>query len=174
MADDHTHDGDDHEHHDADPTEASSQPAADPERLARLDRELAALSVADLDTGMRALAVEQRRALAQRVGIKLDPRFMKGGMGKLIKGRIGRVGTRGRLEVAGDLTMGLERDGMELLGEESFESPSSEDIERLVEHLSAKWPIPLVRTYLACTAAAEAPVAAQLDELLETDPRLKV
>lgn len=173
MADDHEHDAP-HDHEGDDGDEGRVRVEASPERLARLDAELAALTVDDLDAGMRALPGDQRRTLVQRVGIRLDPRFLKGGMGKLVRGRIARLDARGRLELAGDLTTGLERDAMELLGEESFESPSADDIERLVDHLGGKWPLPLVRTYLACTAAAGAAVAEQLDELLEGDPRLKV
>ena len=112
-----------------------------------------------------------RNALTQRLNVRLDPKFVKGGVGRLIRTRLRGLSPTKQVEMAAELTAGIDHESAEFLGDESFEMPSREDLDRLVDHLLTAHRAVMVRTYIACTAAADAPVAAELDRLLD-DPRL--
>ncbi len=112
-----------------------------------------------------------RSALTQRLAVRLDPKFVKGGVGRLIRTRIRGLSPTKQIEMAAELTAGLDHESAEFLGEESFELPTRDDLDRLVDHLLKSHSPVIVRAYIACTAAADAPVAAELDHLM-SDNRL--
>jgi hypothetical protein len=174
---DHEHDhvhGDDCDHdHDEDDYVPSS-PEVLAERRDRLAATLEAITLEDLNEHLKAAPPQVRNALTQRLNVRLDPKFVKGGVGKLIRTRLRSLSPTKQVEMAAELTAGLDHESSEFLGEEAFNLPSAEDLSRLVDHLLQSHRPVIVRTYLACTAAADAPVADELDKLLVDDPRIAV
>lgn len=170
-AHDHDHDdGDhDHDHSDHEPTEAEIALAR--ARVQQLSDALEAISLEELDAHLAKAGLTVRKAVAAKLALRLDPRFLKGGIGRLVRARIRKLHPHARVEMAAELTAPLDAETVEFLGE-SYEEPAAEQIEALVDHLVATFPVSLVRTYLAVTAAAQATVAPQLDGLLRDDPRL--
>lgn len=168
---DHEHDENCDHDHDHDDDYVPSSPEVLAERRARLTETLEAISLEDLNAHLRDAPQEVRGALTQRLNVRLDPKFVKGGVGRLIRTRLRSLSPTKQVEMAAELTAGIDHDSAQFLGEESFEMPSREDLDRLVDHLLATHRPVMVRTYIACTAAADAPVADELDRLLD-DPRL--
>ena len=166
------HDHDDHDH-DEDDWEPSS-PEVLAERRTRLSETLEAISLEDLNAHLQAAPPQVRNALTQRLNVRLDPKFVKGGIGKLIRTRLRSLSPTKQVEMAAELTAGIDHESSEFLGEESFNLPSAEDLSRLIDHLLERHRPVMVRTYFACTAAADAPVAGELDALLLDDPRISV
>ena len=170
---DHEHDENcehDHEHDDYVP----SSPEVLAERRTRLTETLDAITLDDLNAHLQAAPPQVRHALTQRLNVRLDPKFVKGGIGKLIRTRLRGLSPTKQVEMAAELTAGLDHESSEFLGEEAFNMPSPEDLNRLVDHLLERHRPVMVRTYIACTAAADAPVADELDALLVNDPRIAV
>ncbi len=169
---DHEHDENcDHDHAHEDDDYVPSSPEVIATRRARLTETLEAISLEDLNAFLRDAPVEVRNALQQRLNLRLDPKFVKGGIGRLIRTRLRSLSPTKQVEMAAELTAGIDHDSAEFLGEASFEMPSREELESLVGHLLETHRAVMVRTYIACTAAADAPVADELDRLLD-DPRL--
>ena len=166
---DHDHDGHDHEEHD---DYVPSSPEVLAERRERLSETLNAITLDDLNAHLHAAPEQVRGALMNRLSVRLDPKFIKGGAGRLIRTKIRGLSPSKQVEMAAELTAGLDHESSEFLGEESFELPSREDLDRLVGHLLASHRPVIVRTYLACTAAADAPVAEELDKILLDDARV--
>jgi hypothetical protein len=166
---DHDHDHD-HEHDEDDYVPSSPEVLA--ERRERLAATLEAITLDDLNEHLKSAPAQVRHALTQRLNVRLDPKFVKGGVGKLIRTRLRSLSPTKQVEMAAELTAGLDHESSEFLGEESFNLPSAEDLSRLVDHLLESHRPVIVRTYLACTSAADAPVAVELDRLLLDDPRL--
>ncbi|HVV38591.1 MAG TPA: hypothetical protein VHC63_18430 [Acidimicrobiales bacterium] len=171
---DHVHDEDCEHEHEHDDEYVPSPPEVLAERRERLSETLEAITLDDLNDHLKAAPPQVRNALTQRLNVRLDPKFVKGGMGKLIRTRLRSLSPTKQVEMAAELTAGLDHESSEFLGEESFDMPSLEDLNRLVDHLLERHRAVIVRTYLACTSAADAPVAAHLDDLLTSDPRLAV
>ncbi len=142
------------------------------ERRGRLSATLDAITVDDLNAHLRNAPSQVRDAFTQRLSVRLDPRFVKGGVGRLVRTRMRGLSPTKQVEMAAELTAGLDHESSEFLGEESFALPSAEELSRLVDHLLRTHRPVIVRTYIACTAAADAPVAVELDTLLLNDPRL--
>ena len=176
MNDEHEH-GHDHDHdddcdHDHDVEYVSdTSPEQLAVRRARLTETLDALTIEDLNGHLQRAPDQVRSALTQRLAVRLDPRFIKGGVGRLVRTKIRGLSPTKQIEMAAELTAGLDHEAAEFLGEETFEMPTREDLDRLVDHLLETHPVVIVRAYIACTAAADAPVAAELDKLLD-DSRL--
>lgn len=168
---DHEHDENCDHDHDHEDDYVPSSPEVLAERRARLAETLEAISIDDLNVHLRDAPGEVRNALTQRLNVRLDPKFVKGGVGRLIRTRLRSLSPTKQVEMAAELTAGIDHDAAQFLGEESFEMPSREELDRLVDHLLGSHRAVMVRTYIACTAAADAPVADELDKLLE-DPRL--
>jgi hypothetical protein len=168
----HEHDENcDHDHAHEEDDYVPSSPEVLAERRARLTETLEAITLDDINAFLRDAPGEVRSALTQRLNVRLDPKFVKGGIGRLIRTRLRSLSPTKQVEMAAELTAGIDHDSAQFLGEEAFEMPSREDLDRLVDHLLTSHRVVMVRTYLACTAAADAPVAGELDRLLE-DPRL--
>ncbi|HUR76629.1 MAG TPA: hypothetical protein VMZ22_01680 [Acidimicrobiales bacterium] len=168
---DHDHDLDDGLDDGLDYVPSSPEVLAD--RRSRLTATLEAISLEDLNAHLQTAPPQVRHALTQRLNVRLDPKFVKGGIGKLIRTRLRNLSPTKQVEMAAELTAGLDHDSSEFLGE-AFNLPSTQDLSRLVDHLLEKHQPVMVRTYFACTAAADAPVASELDALLLHDPRLSV
>lgn len=164
---DHDHDHDHDEHDDYVP----SSPEVLATRRARLSETLEAITIDDLNAHLRDAPSEVRSALTQRLNVRLDPKFVKGGVGRLVRTRLRSLSETKQVEMAAELTAGIDHDSAQFLGEEAFDMPSRDDLDRLVDHLLQTHRAVMVRTYIACTAAADAPVADELDRLLD-DPRL--
>lgn len=166
-------DPDDHAGHDH---AADDRPPVDPEvaaaRRARLAAALDAITVEDLNAHLKTAPVQVRQALMKRLSVRLDPKFIKGGIARLIRTRLRTLSPDKQVEMAAELTAAIDQEAADFLGEEAFEQPTAEDLDRLVTHLIASHRPVMIRTYLACTAAAEAPVADELDRLLASDPRV--
>lgn len=171
----HEHDENcDHDHdHDVEDDYVPSSPEVLAERRAKLAETLEAITVEDLNDFLRDAPAEVRNALTQRLNVRLDPKFVKGGVGRLIRTRLRSLTPGKQVEMAAELTAGIDHEAATFLGDETFEMPSPADLDRLVDHLLTTHRAVMVRTYIACTAAADAPVAAELDKLLD-DPRLAV
>lgn len=169
-APDHDHDHGDHDHGDHQPTEEEIALAR--ARVERLSDALEAISLEELDAHLAKAGLTVRKAVAAKLALRLDPRFLKGGIGRLVRARIRKLHPHARVELAAELTAPLDVVTAEHLGEASYENPSEEQIEGLVDHLVERFPVSLVRTYLGVTAAAQAAAAPQLDRLLIEDPRL--
>jgi hypothetical protein len=171
---DHVHGEDcdpDHDEHD---DYVPSSPEVLAERRDRLSVTLEAISLEDLNAHLQAAPPQVRNALTQRLNVRLDPKFVKGGVGKLIRTRLRSLSPTKQVEMAAELTAGLDHESSEFLGEESFNMPSPDDLSRLIDHLLERHRPVMVRTYFACTSAADAPVADELDALLLNDPRIAV
>lgn len=170
--DDCDHEHGDHDHDDEDYVPSSPEVLA--ERRDRLSNTLEAITLDDLNEHLKAAPPQVRNALTQRLNVRLDPKFVKGGVGKLIRTRLRSLSPTKQVEIAAELTAGLDHESSEFLGEETFNMPSADDLSRLVDHLLETHRPVIVRTYLACTSAADAPVAAEIDALLSGDARLAV
>jgi hypothetical protein len=171
----HEHDENcDHDHAYEDDDYVPSSPEVLAERRERLSQTLEAITLDDLNEHLKAAPPQVRNALTQRLNVRLDPKFVKGGVGKLIRTRLRSLSPTKQVEMAAELTAGLDHESSEFLGEESFNMPTPDDLNRLVDHLLERHRPVMVRTYFACTSAADAPVAAALDNLLVSDPRLAV
>lgn len=169
---DHEHEhehGDDCDHDDG---YEPSSPEVLAERRDRLSDTLNALTLDDLNAHLLSAPDQVRAALTNRLSVRLDPKFVKGGMGRLIRTKIRGLSPTRQVEMAAELTAGLDHESSEFLGEQSFEMPTREELDRLVDHLLSTHRPVIVRTYLACTAAADAPVAGELDDILRDDPRV--
>lgn len=167
AADEHDHD---HDHdHDHEPTEAEIALAR--ERIDRLSASLDAIPLDELDRYLSRAGLDIRKSIAARLSLRLDPRFLKGGMGRLVRARMRKLGPQGRVELAAELTAPVDAQTAEYLGDD-YESPTDEQLDGLVDHLIGSYPASLVRTYLAVTAAAQAEVAPTLDRMLGDDTRL--
>lgn len=170
---DHEHDEDcDHDHDAAEEYVSDTSPELLAERRERLSTTLDAITVEELNSHLRSAPPQVRDALTKRLSVRLDPRFVKGGVGRLVRTRMRSLAPAKQVEMAAELTAGLDQESSEFLGEEAFALPTIDDLHRLVEHLLKRHSPVMVRTYLACTAAADAPVAAELDDLLVNDARL--
>lgn len=168
--DEHVH-GDDCDHaHDEYVSDTSPELLA--ERRARLSATIDAITVEDLNAHLRAAPAQVRDALTQRLSVRLDPKFVKGGVGRLVRTRMRGLSPSKQVEMAAELTAGLDHESSEFLGDEVFELPTAADLDRLIDHLLERHRPVIVRAYLACTAAADAPVAGELDGFLVSDPRL--
>src|SRR5689334_15328732 len=176
MAHEHEHDENcDHDHeHDEDDDYVPSSPEVLAERRARLAETLEAITLDDLNEHLKAAPPQVRHALTQRLNVRLDPKFVKGGVGKLIRTRLRSLSPTKQVEMAAELTAGLDHESSEFLGEETFNMPTADDLSRLLDHLLERHRPVMVRTYFACTSAADAPVAGELDALLLNDPRIAV
>ncbi len=161
--------GDEHEHEEY---VSDTSPELLAERRDRLSATLEAITVEDLNAHLRAAPPQVRDALTQRLSVRLDPKFVKGGVGRLVRTRMRSLSPSKQVEMASELTAGLDHESSEFLGEEAFELPSADDLSRLVDHLLERHRPVMVRAYFACTAAADAPVAGELDSLLINDQRL--
>lgn len=168
---DHEHDDNCDHDHDHEEYVSNTPPEVAAERQARLTETLNALTIEDLNAHLQKAPDQVRSALTQRLAVRLDPRFVKGGVGRLIRTRIRGLSPTKQIEMAAELTAGLDHESAEFLGEEVFEMPSRDDLDRLVDHLLKSHSPVIVRAYIACTAAADAPVAAELDSLM-ADERL--
>lgn len=165
----------DHEHHEHDEDDwVPSSPEVLAERRDRLSATLEAITLDDLNEHLKAAPPQVRNALTQRLNVRLDPKFVKGGVGKLIRTRLRSLSPSKQVEMAAELTAGLDHESSEFLGEETFNLPSAEDLNRLLDHLLERHRPVMVRTYFACTSAADAPVAAELDTILTSDPRIEL
>ncbi|MEY2419246.1 MAG: hypothetical protein QOG90_1926 [Actinomycetota bacterium] len=171
---DHVHSDEcEHDEHDEDDYVPSS-PEVLAERRDRLSATLEAITLDDLNEHLKSAPPQVRNALTQRLNVRLDPKFVKGGVGKLIRTRLRSLSPTKQVEMAAELTAGLDHEASEFLGEETFNLPSADDLSRLLDHLLERHRTVIVRTYFACTAAADAPVAGDLDALLTSDDRLAV
>jgi len=170
---DHEHDENcDHDHDHEEDDYVPSSPEVLAERRERLAATLEAITLDDLNEHLKAAPPQVRNALTQRLNVRLDPKFVKGGVGKLIRTRLRSLSPTKQVEMAAELTAGLDHESSEFLGEETFNMPSADDLSRLVDHLLERHRPVMVRTYFACTSAADAPVAAELDALLTSDARI--
>jgi hypothetical protein len=173
MEHEHVHGEDcDHDHDEDDYVPSSPEVLA--ERRDRLAETLEAISLDDLNEHLKAAPPQVRNALTQRLNVRLDPKFVKGGVGKLIRTRLRSLSPTKQVEMAAELTAGLDHESSEFLGEEAFNLPTADDLSRLLDHLLERHRPVMVRTYFACTSAADAPVAAELDAFLTSDPRIAV
>ena len=168
-----TQDDNDHDHdhgeHDHEPTEAEVALAR--ARVERLSATLDAIPLSDLDAYLKRAGLQVRNAVAGRLALRLDPKFLKGGIGRLVRARIRKLPAHAKLELAADLTAPIDTATSEFLGD-SYESPSAEQLDALVAQLVESFPASIVRSYLSVTAAAQAEAAEELDRMLEDDPRL--
>jgi hypothetical protein len=162
----------DHEHDEDDWVPSAPEVLA--ERRDRLAATLEAITLDDLNEHLKAAPPQVRNALTQRLNVRLDPKFVKGGVGKLIRTRLRSLSPSKQVEMAAELTAGLDHESSEFLGEETFNMPSADDLNRLLDHLLERHRPVMVRTYFACTSAADAPVAADLDAFLTSDPRIEL
>lgn len=169
---DHDHEGHDHDHGEHEEYVSNTPPELLAERRERLRDTLNAITVEDLNKHLQSAPDQVRAALMQRLSVRLDPKFIKGGMGRLLRTKIRGLSPTKQVEMAAELTAGLDHEAVEFLGEETFEMPSADDLNRLVDHLLGSHSVVIVRTYIACTAAADAPVADDLDALVLNDARL--
>ncbi len=163
------HEHDDNCEHDHGENASDTPPEMQAERQTRLTETLNALTIQDLNSHLQKAPDQVRSALTQRLAVRLDPKFIKGGVGRLIRTRIRGLSPSKQIEMAAELTAGLDHESAEFLGEESFEMPTRDDLDRLVDHLLETHAPVIVRAYIACTAAADAPVAAELDSLMSDD-----
>ena len=177
MAHEHEHDENcdhDHDHEHDEDDYVPSSPEVLAERRERLSQVLDSITLEDLNEHLKSAPPQVRNALTQRLNVRLDPKFVKGGVGKLIRTRLRSLSPTKQVEMAAELTAGLDHESSEFLGEEAFNLPTAEDLSRLLDHLLERHRPVMVRTYLACTSAADAPVAAEIDKLLVDDPRIAV
>lgn len=165
----HDHEHDDDHDHGHEPTEAEIELAR--ARIACLSESLDAISLDALDRHLSRAGLGVRKAVAGRLSLRLDPRFLKGGIGRLVRARMRKLAPQGRLELAADLTAPIDEQTQAFLGDD-YEAPSEEQIDGLVDHLLESFDPALVRTYVAVTAAAQAEVAPLLDRMLAEDSRL--
>lgn len=96
----------------------------------RRDAALAALTIEDVAFASAKLDRARQQELLRLVGLKLDPRFMRGGIGPLVQNRLGQVTTR-RWRLVALLTERCLREFEKVLGT-NFERPTEENLREAI------------------------------------------
>ncbi len=156
--DDHDHDGDvDHEHHEPDKA-----------LVAALKADLVALTAADLDLLLATGDMEYRTEVMRTLKVKLNPRFLRTGMGRMLRPQVARLADRLPVETADLLLLApLSPVVEELLGDR-FDDPSRADVDEVAAALVERFGPRITRAYLLDVAVSEAPAASTAAEAAAT------
>ena len=152
------------------PAEAPS-PEAVIRRAARLDEAVRLCGPADLDALLRLVPVKARQLVVRGLGVQADPRYIPGGVGRLVVGAVHALGPGRRGECLAQLCSGLALRGHQVLGADRFADPSAEDLALLLDTLLEEVPAGAVRLLFA-QQVVQGCRAADLIEALGDDPRL--
>lgn len=106
--------------------------------VAVMDAARALLTAEDVRRLVAASCGHRQQAVVEAIGLKLDPRFVRGGLAKLVLDRL-RGPLTGRLaSLVGVLTEPVLEHAREFLGEDA-DDPSFERINALYAYASAEW-----------------------------------
>lgn len=142
------------------------------EAIADLRMRLEVLTAGDIDLLAKVSGPQWRDGVGRVTKIRLDPRFVKAGYGRLVLRPLRRIGASSPLDVAELLLLPALSPRAERVLGERFDNPSPEDVAELVQALLGEFPARIVACYLASAIAGEAPGAAAIAEVLAGDERL--
>lgn len=149
------HDG--HEHHEPDKA-----------LVAALKADLAALTTADLDlllaTGDMAYRTEVMRVLKA----KLNPRFLRTGMGRLLRPQVQRLADKMPAETADLLLLPPLSPVVEAHLGDRYDDPSAADVAEVAALLTERFGPRITRAYLLDVAVSDAPAAAVAADVAAT------
>ncbi len=152
---DHGAHADDHDHAHHEPDKAL---------LAALRADLAALTPADLDLLLATGDMAYRSEVMRTLKVKLNPRFLRTGMGRMLRAQVARLADRLPVETADLLLLRpLSPVVEELLGDR-FDDPSAADVAEVSTALVVRFGPRITRAYLLDVAVSEAPAAATAAE----------
>lgn len=161
QADDHhddDHHDDDHPHHDDDGDHRHHEP--DKALLAALTSDLTALTAADLDLLLATGDMEYRTEVMRTLKVKLNPRFLRTGMGRMLRPQVARLADRLPVESADLLLLPPLSPVVEALLGDRFDDPSAADVAEVAAALVERFGPRITRAYLLDVAVSEAPAAA--------------
>jgi len=155
--DDHDHDDVDHEHHEADKA-----------LVAALKADLAALTAADLDLLLATGDMEYRTEVMRTLKAKLNPRFLRTGMGRMLRPRVARLADKLPAETADLLLLPPLSPVVEALLGDRYDDPSPADVAEVGAALGERFGPRITRAYLLDVAVSDAPAAAAAAEVAAT------
>ncbi len=156
--DDHDHDGDvDHEHHEPDKA-----------LVAALKADLVALTAADLDLLLATGDMEYRTEVMRTLKVKLNPRFLRTGMGRMLRPQVARLADKLPAETADLLLLPPLSPVVEALLGDRYDDPSPADVAEVGAALVERFGPRITRAYLLDVAVAAAPAAAAAAEVAAT------
>jgi len=158
-------------HRAAKPPAEPPSPEAVSRRAARLGEAVRLCGPADLDALLRLVPVKARQLVVRNLGVQADPRYIPGGVGRLVVGAVHALGPGRRNQCLAQLCSGLALRGQQVLGADRFADPSAEDLALLLDTLLEEVPAGAVRLLFA-QQAVDGCRAADLIEALGDDPRL--
>lgn len=156
--DDHDHDGDvDHEHH-------------EPDRalVAALKADLAALTAADLDLLLATGDMGYRTEVMRTLKVKLNPRFLRTGMGRMLRPQVARLADKLPAETADLLLLPPLSPVVEALLGDRYDDPSPADVAEVGAALVERFGPRITHAYLLDVAVSDAPAAAAAAEVAAT------
>ncbi len=160
------------------PASRAAKAAAEPpspedvsRRAARLDEAVRLCGPADLDALLRFVPVKARQSVVRSLGVQADPRYIPGGVGRLVVGAVHALGAGRRDDCLGQICSGLAVRAQQVLGADRFADPSPEDLALLLDTLLEEVPQGALRLFFA-QQVAHGCAAVDLVEALGYDPRL--
>lgn len=141
-------DHDDHGHHEPDKA-----------LMAALRADLAALTAADLDLLLASGDMGYRTEVMRTLKVKLNPRFLRAGMGRMLRPQVARLADRLPAETADLLLLPPLNPVVEKLLGDRFDDPSAADVAEVAAALIERFGPRIARAYLLDVAVSEAPAA---------------
>jgi hypothetical protein len=136
--------------------------------MAALRADLAALTAADLDLLLASGDMGYRTEVMRTLKVKLNPRFLRTGMGRMLRPQVARLADRLPVETADLLLLApLSPVVEELLGDR-FDDPSRADVDEVAAALVERFGPRITRAYLLDVAVSEAPAASTAAEAAAT------
>lgn len=130
------------------------------------DRCLDRLSIEEVSWAVQRLSRMDKQRLLRIVGLELDPKFLRSGMGPLIQARIAQVGSTNRWSAATLLQKRCLEEFARVLGT-AFEDPTLEQLSDAVPRVVLSCGSTLVKLTLSVGVHREAKAADHLRSILE-------
>lgn len=129
------------------------------------DRGLSSLSIQDVNWATQRLSRGSKQSLLRHVGLKLDPKYLRKGIGPLLQARLSQVPTKDRWAVAILLQERCLEEFARVLGN-SFEDPSLRQLSEAVPQVVVRAGSGLVALTLACALHRDAKASDHIREIL--------
>lgn len=141
---------------------------------AALKQRLLQLGPDDISLLAKTSGPQWRSGVARVTKLRLDPRYVRSGYGRLVLPALQRLASASPLEVGELLFLPAMNPRAERLLGQAFDEPSAEQVRALVAALLAEFSAPLVASYLLTVIVGGAPAAAVVKGVLDEDERLSL
>lgn len=129
------------------------------------DRGLAELTIQEVAWATQRLSREDKQQLLRHVGLKLDPKFVRTGIGPLLRARLGQIPSRERWSVANLLQKRCLEEFARVLGA-SFGDPSLGQLAEAVPQVVVRAGGNLVTLSLVCAVHSDAKASDHIRTIL--------